>query len=484
MRSPSYSSHHRRTSRRTSKPFWRPSPRLSAWSAQLDYLTLGVLLVLIAAGGGSAFADTLSLLYVRLAAVVALMVFLLTSARLDWRSHRMPLAMLAVLAAIIGAQLVPLPPSIWTMLPGRTPYLEAATALGLPQSWRPLSLTPDLTANSLISLIVPATVLIGFAKLTIPQREQLLLGFLLLCLASIALGVAQFGGGGNSTMYFYKRTYEGMPVGLLANRNHQAALLATFFPALRVWTLLPASSQRWAQRRMWLALAFGVITVPVLLATGSRAGILLGLAGLAASFLLFPAGRRRRDEMASPMRGLQAKLLKIGVPVLLILLVLATWQFGRALSIQRLTGGAPAIQDDLRFQFAPLVTDIIWKTFPVGTGFGSFDPVFRQYEPDAALKNSYFNHAHNELLELAMTAGVAGMALLIVFAVWLVACIAGALRDGSRSPARRYVLLGGAITSILLAASIVDYPLRTPLLGAWFAIACGWLCARRAEQAG
>ena len=318
---------------------------LHQWRSHTDFVFLAALLVLIALGGGSAFADTLSLIYVRLAAVAALVVFAVSGRTLHWTGIRTPLALSAVLAAIMVAQLVPLPPSLWTALPGRAAYLDAAF-MGQTQPWRPLSLTPDLTINSLVALVVPISVLVGFAKLTETERRWLVIGFVILGVASMALGVAQVAGGANSALYTYKRTYEGTTVGLLANRNHQGALLAALFPALRVWTLLPSSDPRWTQRRFWLAVALGIVAVPVLLATGSRAGILLGMASLVATFVLFgPRGKQR--GVALPR--LQAWLMQIGIPVGLAAIVFVTWRFGRAMSIQRLAGGAPSIDDDLRF---------------------------------------------------------------------------------------------------------------------------------------
>jgi len=455
-------------------------------AGEADFAVLALLLVLVALGGGSAFADTLSLLYVRPAAVAAFAAFLLIPPRPGitpgWNGLRAPLWMLVALAAIIAAQLVPLPPAIWTFLPGRQPYLEAAAAAGLAQPWRPLSLTPDLTANSLAALVVPAAVLAGFAKLSPRQRARLLPGFILLCAASMAFGVMQFAGGGQSALYWYKRTYQGTTTGLLANRNHQAAMLAALFPALRAWTLMPAATRQWDRQRRWLALALGIVAIPVILATGSRAGLVLGLAGLTAAWAMFPTARQTNGAGS---RFLPPWLLRFGVPVLLAGLVAATLFLGRALSVQRLTGTASdslALSEDLRFRLAPAVVRLIRGFFPTGSGFGSFDPVFRQYEPDAVLISSYFNHAHNEPLEVAVTAGLPGLILLGVFMTWWAARSWEAWRARSRGDGDRLALLGGVVIGVLMAASLVDYPLRTPLLEAWFALACGWLCTRRLDR--
>lgn len=443
----------------------------SNWRSSTDFIVLAALLVFVAFGGGSAFADTMSLLYVRLTAVMALVAFFLTPARPDWRSYRAPMLMLSVLAIIMIVQLVPLPPLIWTSLPGREPYLEAARALDVDQPWRPLSLTPDLTANSLVALVVPAAVLVGFSKITPEQRDRLLLGFIVLCLVSIVLGVAQIGSGDQSALYWYKRTYPGTAVGLLANRNHQGAMLAMLFPALYVWVQSPSRDRRWTRWRLAIAGTLSIIAIPVVLATGSRAGVLLSLFAIAVAMIAI-SGRPARGSIMVRY----ANSIRIAVATMLIAMAVVTWQFGRALSIQRLVGGAPGVEEDLRFRYMPYVWNIVVKTFPAGTGFGSFDPIFRQYEPDAILKNTYFNHAHNELLELAMTAGFAGALLLVVFLFWWASRIVVAVRNRRHTPQRHTALLGAIMVAVLLLASLVDYPLRTPLLEAWFTIACGWLC--------
>ena len=441
----------------------------------VDFAALTTLMAACALGGGSSFADVLSLLYVRPVAVAVLMVFALTPARVAWSAVRAPLLMLGALAAIMAAQLVPLPPALWTALPGRAAYAALAADVGMAKLWRPLSLTPDLTMNSLAALVVPAAVLVGFAKLDVRRRQQLVLVLVALCLASAALGVAQLAAGGESALYLYQRTYPGFPVGFLSNRNHQAALLAIVFPALRVWTLMPSANRLAARRRLWLALALGVVTLPVILATGSRAGILLSAASLVFTLLAFPGLRGPADERTNVRH---VRLIRIGVLAAAVLLIVLSYVLGRAASIDRLSTG-PAIGDDQRFQFAPVVVRIVRATFPAGTGFGSFDPVFRRYEPDAILIDSYFNHAHNELLELIMTAGLPGLVLLLAFVGWWLVRVVPSIRREGKTAGNPYVLLGAIIVAVMFGSSLVDYPLRTPIISAVFALACGWLATSR-----
>jgi O-antigen ligase len=111
----------------------------------------------------------------------------------------------------------------------------------------------------------------------------------------------------------------------------------------------------------------------------------------------------------------------------------------------------------------------------VGSGFGSFDPVFRVYEPDGLLSPNYLNHAHNDLLELAMVGGLPAMVLLVWFLVWLGTRGIAALRRSDGRTNTRMARLGLLMLVMMLLSSLVDYPLRTPLVAAICAVACGWL---------
>ena len=102
-------------------------------------------------------------------------------------------AVLGILCfALVALQLVPLPPAIWQNLPGRSMVVETAKlAGGSVDSWRPMSLTPDLTKLCLIALLPGfATFLAVF---TLDRRDAPVIG-LALVLAAIA-GVSLFAGG-------------------------------------------------------------------------------------------------------------------------------------------------------------------------------------------------------------------------------------------------------------------------------------------------
>lgn len=118
---------------------------------------------------------------------------------------------------------------------------------------------------------------------------------------------------------------------------------------------------------------------------------------------------------------------------------------------------------------------------PIGSGFGSFDPVFRMYEPDELLHPGYFNHAHNDWLELALTGGLPALLLLAAFILWAGWRLYSSFRTPASDPALR-VRSGGLVLLVLAGASVSDYPLRTPILAALLALACAWLARSGGEQ--
>src|SRR5687767_234081 len=66
------------------------------------------------------------------------------------------LLFLAGLALLVGTlQLIPLPVSLWTVLPGREPIANGLSLLGLPSGAMPVSLAPYETLSALLALLPP-----------------------------------------------------------------------------------------------------------------------------------------------------------------------------------------------------------------------------------------------------------------------------------------------------------------------------------------
>jgi O-antigen ligase len=419
--------------------------------------------------GGASRNDVASLIVLQPLAVVCIVICLLSPGPMAWKPVRVPLLFLGALAAVIAVQLIPLPPDLWTNLPGHGQFVRSADAAGLEQPWRSISLTPDLTLASLIGLITPLAMLVGFASL--PQEKTQSLLSIVIAGASISsfVGLAQLAGGEESPFYFYETTNYDSAVGFFSNRNHQAVLLAMTWPMLALWTTLPAERRFFAAKR-WIAASMAVFLLPMLVVSGSRAGLALGALCLVAAFYIW---RRRSEDAPAPSRwaSLLAPMgLVAGATVLVATIVLS-----RDLAVQRITN--MSFDEEVRFQLLPTLTQIAREFFPIGAGFGSFDPVFRTYEPFESLRPSYLNHAHNELVEIAIEGGFASLALLVAFLIWLGLRARTVLRSGATGRSASFARLGLVMIVVVLLSSLVDYPLRTPLMAAVIAIASGWLSA-------
>ena len=431
-----------------------------------NFIALAVFVALAILLGGGSRGDVASLPIVYAGAVLMIGAAILQLEGHDWRRVRTPLSLLGGLALLMIIQLLPLPPSMWRALAGRESFAAGLDMVGLAQTWRPASLTPDLTLYALIAVLVPAAVLLVgvMAGRLLPAMVPVLLG---LCALSALVGLLQAVG---SLSSFYRITNQGAAVGLFANRNHQAALLVCAFPLTAVWATWPDADPATRSVRGWIGLCAGAILVPMLMVTGSRGGVLFGAVSVLASLVLLWTGADRRTRRSA--RRSPVAVAALVATVLLPMIV--TFLFARDLAVQRLLAGA---EGELRSQFLPVYLNIIDAFFPWGSGFGSFDAVFRGYEPHAALSQTYLNHAHNEVAELLIEGG-AGAALL---AAGFVAWAARRSWVAWRRPRGSGALLGRAgsvIVGVLILWSLVDYPLRTPSLSAVTAVACLFLIAR------
>jgi O-antigen ligase len=99
---------------------------------------------------------------------------------------------------------------------------------------------------------------------------------------------------------------------------------------------------------------------------------------------------------------------------------------------------------------------------PFGSGFGTFESVFNMYEPAWMLTSRYMNQAHNDAMQLVIEGGVPALAIAGTGLLWLAWSGWSRLRSSQREAHAFAVLCCGSVI-LWLAASVVDYPLRTPL---------------------
>lgn len=439
--------------------------RQSSTAERIGLVGFLLFLALVLVSGGASRADVLGQGLVRIASILMIGWAILQLSAEGWSAIKTPALFLIALGLVIAVQLIPLPPGLWQALPGREVYVEALAAAGIAPHWRPLSLTPDLTLNSLLAVLAPLAAVLGMGL--VHRNWSWLVPVLLIGIGVSALiGILQISAG---SPYFYRITNLGSAVGVFANRNHSALFIALAFPLLAGWAYASNRAKQSSEVRLWVALCCAAAIFPLLLVTGSRGGLILGVAGalLAAAIAAGPIRSRRKGGQRP---GGRKRLLIFGLPLALgAAAVLLFIGFARDEALRRmfLDGGGA-----VRGEFLPLYLQMIADFFPAGSGFGSFDPVFRAYEPFWALDNFYLNHAHNDPVELLIEGGLAALALLVAFLAWVAVRSFAAWRRPLSGSKQLLARVGTALVAMVLVGSLVDYPLRTPIVAVVFAIAC------------
>jgi len=431
----------------------------------LDWLLLCGFAAMLWIAGGASRADVPGQVIVRATAAFALVVTILFSdaPRARWRQP--PGLFLIAALALVAIQLIPLPPALWMALPGRAPFAQAAIAAGLPQPWRPLAISPGATFNALFSLIVPLTTWLLVEKLRDDERRRLPILILCLAIAGTVLASLQITGGGLDHPLINDAA--DMISGPFANRNHFAVFLACAIVLVPSWTLAGKRRQRW---RAPAGLALVTLFLLMILATGSRAGAATGVAALALGVIVVWNGIR--SELRRRPRWVAIALV-LTVFAAIGSFVTISITTDRAASVDRALSAS--VGEDMRSRGLPVVTAAIRDYFPAGSGFGGFDPIFRMREPFGLLKPTYFNHAHDDFLEIVLDGGAAGLLLLAAALLW--AGFAAARAWSRTTPDGEFALgrLGAAMLLLVAVGSIFDYPARTPLFMALIVIAASWL---------
>jgi hypothetical protein len=428
-------------------------------SRSQQYCFVAILSVVVATAlfGGSARDDVPGLMVLYPLSVLLASGALIMKGPSRWDDVRTPMLFLAAFATLMIVQLIPMPPALWLMLPNAPDYAHGLIEARIALPWHSLSIAPDLTLSSLGALSVPAAALVLFAGLSKRHARLLLWAILLAIVCSALLGAAQYAAGPDSIYYLYRIAGRADIVGLFANRNHQALLLVTGFPIVAALLVMTGFAKRSAYGALAVITISSLFLFLMLVLTGSRAS--LALAAIAIGF----AGLILRGSISFPRQRLRWRLWgpAIGVfAVITLVLVIHFGAGGRMPAIDRLF--SMPLEADRRAQSLPTLWLIVRDYWLAGSGFGTFDPLFRTYEPDALLQDTFFNHAHNDMIELIITR------------MWR------AVRSTSESSDRPVAQASTSIIFLIGASSFVDYPLRAPILAMMFTIAVAWLV--RAES--
>lgn len=427
------------------------------------YLVLALLI-----GGSSAGGLFANLLLQLLGMAIIVWVLWSNRAAVPSRHAAAALTLLGLMLALVIIQLVPLPPIVWTALPGRTGVANGLEMLGLELGWMPISLSPASTVASLMWLVPAVATLVGILLLGAFRDRWVALGIVSVAAVSVLVGAFQLAGGAGSPAYFYDRTNVGIAVGFFANGNHQATLLLVGLPF--VAALYRHFGGRGERRRgatvTMLALSAGGLLLIGIAINGSLAGIGLAIPVALASLLL--TGWRRLPSV------------RIVFPVVAVTTLLSAALVFLGPFNNNLFGADAQSDTDSRYTvFSRTISGAV-DYFPFGSGTGTFVPVYKTFERNDEVTRFFMNNAHNDYLQLLLETGIPGLILMIVGIVWIGMRTVAIWRTADDNPLERAATI--AIAAVLMH-SMVDYPLRTAAISCVFAACIALIAKPRAESA-
>jgi O-antigen ligase len=435
---------------------------------RLRLVLMPVFLLLCLLFGGASAAGWWANLGLQLAAL--LLLFYAAAARRTTplsKASREAVGIALLGVALILFQLLPLPPGVWTHLPGRHAVAEGFRLLGQPLPWLPLSLEPYKTIASAVWLLPAFAVFAGIVVLGAYRSSWLAWAMTGVTIVSVAIGALQLAGGEGSSAYIYEITNYGAMTGFFANANHLATLLVAAMPFLAALYLNAVNKGRSIKKSSGLLVVLagtGAVIVVGLAGARSIAGAGLAVPVAAASVLLILSRKRRPPAWSA---------------ILLALLLAASVAGAFSAPFNNnLTGERSRTTEDSRLRSFTITSHAARAYMPIGSGIGTFQQVYRENEDPAGVGTFYMNHAHGDWLELALETGVPGLLLAGLFVLWwLRRTFVLWTRDDGDPFARAATIAVGA----MLAHSIVDYPLRTAAISAVFAMCCGLMADPRAK---
>jgi O-antigen ligase len=367
----------------------------------------------------------------------------------------------SLIAALIAIflQLLPLPSPLRVALSPAVADLDASLRLDQVTGARPLSIDP---AASMMSLTLAVTFVVvfwcaraAFAKSGVRAaiRSVAWLAAILSVVGMMQHLTAP------ELVYWTWRAPRGMkPFGPFMNRSDFASWLVMALPLTAGYAVARMRSRARNGRiaidaaTVWLAGAMCLVAAALAVAL-SRSGLVAGAAGLAAFAWL---SSRRMSRAARPW---------LAFAVVVLILVAAAYANPRALSsrVDETVAAGLGPRRAIWHETWPMVRDF-WAT---GVGAGAYQQGMVVYQQSS--RAFYFNHAHNEYLQILAEGGalLAIPALCALLAA--VARISDRLRDDF-SPA--YSMRAGAVSGMIAVAvqSCWDTGLRVPANALLFAV--------------
>jgi hypothetical protein len=379
----------------------------------------------------------------------------------------MPVKLFVIgLIAVPLIQLIPLPPALWHQLPGKDLPLQLLSLVGLANEWRPISLDPEATIGTALELLPGLAMFFAVLHLSGRDRLRLVCVFIAIALLSAVLGTLQKASGEAETLILFETAHSAYGPGLFVNRNHQAIFLLLGMLMTSAVARILRSTRSQSMFIDAVAPAFFLVFAAGVLATASRTGaILLVPASLASLLILYPA---------------QISWKRLGIGFLLLAILF--WVLLQSSAAQAVLERFSEIGEDDRQQYWRDTAVAVGQFWPLGSGLGTFPRLYPTVQSLETVGIHYVNNAHNDWLELVLEAGIAAVALMILF-LWILAAAGIRLwaisRAGGQAASLGVAALAGIL--LLLVHSASEYPLRILSIMATFGLLSGLLVGSAAN---
>jgi len=359
-----------------------------------------------------------------------------------------------ILIGIFCLYLIPLPPTLWTLLSGRELVVESFEYTQNTLPWLPVSLVPHATFESLFNFL-PIIAIAIIMKLSASNKEIKLaelsiIGFALL---SIFIGLVQVISEAQIVVV-YDTFSRGYPIGFFSNINHQATLLATALP-LSIYYVFNSHSFGHNKKKILFVygLSSAVMILVGLILSGSTAGYLFLIINLSVAIFIMSRTKRLPLIFLIP--------IFIILTVLLLDFILLEGHLGALLTI--------SMSEANTSRKIMLITSIDAAQYfgALGIGPGAFEEAYRIFEDQNKISTIYVNEAHNEYVQMWMELGYLGILWIFSAAFYFMYKISTLVKLGLEKRPHDFIYCLCILT--LLLHSTVDYPLRTIAMSAIFA---------------
>lgn len=404
---------------------------------------------------------------------------------------RAVLWLLGIWLAWLMMQWLPLPLPL-PIRQGLSPQSVAIHVIGGEGGWAPLSIDPYATLQYWLKSAAYVA-LFALTLLLVNSRLRLvLLGY---TLVGSAVFQAFYGGimtlSGLEYGFFAKKTaYVGFATGTFVNRNHLAGYLEMAL-AMGIGLLLATTYQKdgarsWRQhlrnllnlvfsQKLPLRLMLAVMVIGLVLTRSRMGNTAFFSSMLVAGLFTLAAFRHQAGSVARMFRrsDTRSAVILIASLVAIDLFIVGAW-FGVEKVAQRIAETSVSHDAD-RVEVSGNTLDLI-RDYPLaGSGGGSFHVTFMRYRSEDL--KLYYDHAHQDYLEIMADTGVTGLAMLglvVLASLWAALRALFRRRDGLMRGMAFAAVMG--IIALLIHGT-VDFNLQIPANAATYMVmlALGWI---------